>query len=94
MEVTFTYFLYSIGASLYILVVLSVGINKLGEVFTFAISAFTKFWNLLFMFLNLMDFIISSTYFSNTSCFESTKLETLLPPHLYYVIKNFEKTEF
>ena len=47
--------------------VLSAGINKLSEALTFTISAFIKFWNLLFMFLNLMDFIISNRSFSNVS---------------------------
>ena len=48
-------------------VVLSTGINKLGEAFTLAISAYIKFWNLILMFLNLMDFTISSSSFSNAS---------------------------
>ena len=63
----FNNFLYSVGKKSYKCVALFVGINKLGEAFAFAISAFTKFWNLLFMFLNLIDFIISSRSFSDAS---------------------------
>ena len=48
-------------------VALSAGIYTLGEAFTFALSAFIKFWDLLFMFLNLMDFTMSSRFFSNAS---------------------------
>ena len=60
-------FLYSVGESPYMFVVSSVGINTLGQVLTFVISAFIKFWNLLFMFLILMDFIMSSRSFLNAS---------------------------
>ena len=63
----FNNFLYSVGKKSYMFVALFAGINKLGEAFAFAISAFTNFWNLLFMFLNLVDFIISSRSFSNAS---------------------------
>ena len=60
-------FLYSVGETSNMFFVLSAGINKLSEALTFTISAFIKFWNLLFMFLNLMDFIISNRSFSNVS---------------------------
>ena len=38
--------MYYVGESSYMLVVLSTGINILGEAFTFAISPFIKFWNI------------------------------------------------
>ena len=51
------------------LVVISAGMNKLGKWFTFAIYAFIKFWKLLLMFLNLMNFTISNRSLSSASSF-------------------------
>ena len=64
---SFYNFLYSVDKSSYIFGVLSAGINTLLEAFPSAISAFIKFWNFLFMFLDLMDFTMSSRSFSNDS---------------------------
>ena len=64
---SFNKFLYSFGECSYDFVVSSASINKLGEEFIFAISAFTKCWNMLFMFLDLMDFVAPSRSFSNAS---------------------------
>ena len=60
-------FLYSLGVSLYIFVVLSAGIKTFNEDLILLMSCFISFRNLSFLFLNLTGFTSSSKSFSNIS---------------------------